>query len=175
MIASAILLPIGAGLLCTLTPTTGHAKWIGVQVLFGFALGLGMQQPNLAVQACLPKSDVPMAISIIFFGQTLGGAIFVSVAQNLLSTRLISGLAGIPGFDARSVVNIGATEIRNVVPVQFLARVVAAYNTAIVDVFYVGVGLSCCLIFGAVSMEWKNLKTSNNIKQKPAVGNEEKA
>lgn len=44
MIASAVLMPIGAGLITTFHVDTPKSHWIGYQVLFGFGLGLGMQQ-----------------------------------------------------------------------------------------------------------------------------------
>ncbi|KAF2499315.1 MFS general substrate transporter, partial [Lophium mytilinum] len=44
MLASTILMTIGAGLLTTFETDTGHAKWIGFQFLFGAGVGLGMQQ-----------------------------------------------------------------------------------------------------------------------------------
>ena len=36
---------IGVGLLSTLTPDSGHAKWIGYQCIAGIGIGFGMQQP----------------------------------------------------------------------------------------------------------------------------------
>jgi len=44
MIASSVLMAIGAGLLTTFKVNTGHAEWIGYQALFGIGVGLGMQQ-----------------------------------------------------------------------------------------------------------------------------------
>ncbi|KAK9246185.1 hypothetical protein V1506DRAFT_536099 [Lipomyces tetrasporus] len=43
MIASSILLSVGAGPVTTFTRNTGHATWIGYQDLFGFDVGLGLQ------------------------------------------------------------------------------------------------------------------------------------
>jgi MFS family permease len=37
---SATIMPIGAGLITTFTPTTNHPKWIGYQVIYGFGLGM---------------------------------------------------------------------------------------------------------------------------------------
>jgi len=169
MIATAVIMPIGAGLLCTFTPTTGHAKWIAYQFLFGFGMGLGMQQPNLAAQATVAKRQVPTAISVLMFFQTLGGAVFASVGQNLLSSRLVKGLASIPDFDSSNVVHIGATELRNVIPAKYLPQVIDVYNVALKDVFYLGAALAACTIFGALTIEWKNLKKSANVTQKAPV------
>lgn len=43
----------------------------------------------------LKDQDVPIGASLIFFSQWLGGAIFVSVGQNVLSTKLVSGFKGL--------------------------------------------------------------------------------
>jgi MFS family permease len=160
MILSAAVVPIATGLFTTFHTDTGHAKWIGYQVLIGFGIGLGMQQSSMAAQTCLPKIDVPTGVSLMFFAQQLGGTVFVSVGQNILSTRLISGLAAarIPGLDPGIVVNAGATNIRNVVRPEYLGAVLKAYNHAVTTVFDVAVGTSCLLIVGAVFMEWKSVK-----------------
>ena len=45
MILGTIFGAIGVGLLSTLTPDSGHAKWIGYQCIAGIGIGFGMQQP----------------------------------------------------------------------------------------------------------------------------------
>ena len=69
MILCVIMAPIGAGLLSTLQPDSGHAKWIGYQVLFGIGLGSGFQQPMIVAQASLPMADVPIGTAIMAFAQ----------------------------------------------------------------------------------------------------------
>ena len=69
MYLSAILMPIGAGLLSTLKPDSGHAEWIGYQAIFGFGTGAGFQQPLLAAQAVLPLADIPIGTAIMMFAQ----------------------------------------------------------------------------------------------------------
>jgi hypothetical protein len=62
---------VGAGLISTFKPNTGHAKWIGYQVLYGFGLGCGTQAPVMAAQTVLELEDVPVGMSIQIFMQTL--------------------------------------------------------------------------------------------------------
>jgi MFS family permease len=160
MLACAVIVPIAAGLFTTFQTDTGHAKWIGYQVLVGFGIGLGMQQSSMAAQTCLEKIDVPTGVSLMFFGQQLGGTVFVSVGQNILSSRLISALAAarIPGLVPRIVINAGATNLRNVVRPEYLGAVLKAYNHAVTNVFDVAVGTGCVLIVGALAMEWRSVK-----------------
>ena len=161
LIAGTVLLSIGVGLLTTLTVTVSEPKWIGFQVLVGFAVGLGQQQAGLAAQTVLSKKDVPTGISLKFFGQQLGGAIFIAVAQNVLEMKLISGLSGVPDFDPYQIVNMGATEIRGSVPSALLPVVLLAYNNAITSLFKVAIGLATISILGALVMEWKSVKGKN--------------
>lgn len=64
-----VLMPIGMGLISTFAVDTDHEKWIGCQVLLGFGIGIGMQQPSVTVQTVLNRKDVPTAMALIFFTQ----------------------------------------------------------------------------------------------------------
>ena len=46
-----------------------------------------------AVQTVLDISLVPIGTSIVIFVQTLGGALFVSIGQNVFPNKLVKGLA----------------------------------------------------------------------------------
>ena len=161
LLAGTVLLSIGAGLLTTLTVTTGEPKWLGFQVIVGFAIGLSQQQAGLAAQTVLSKKDVATGVSLKFFGQQLGGAIFISVAQNVLETKLIAGLSDLPDFDPYQIVNMGATEIRGSVPPPLLPVVLLAYNNAITSLFMVAAALAAVSILGALLVEWKSVKGKN--------------
>jgi len=162
MIASSVVMPIGVGLFTTFTPETGHAKWIGYQILFGFGLGLGMQQGSMAAQTVLAKKDVPTGVSLNFFAQQLGGSIFVSVGENILVNRLIAGLSSIPDFDPAVIVNTGATEIKSAIGSQYLDVVRIIYNHAITDVFDVAVALACLTVIGSLLIEWRSVKAQKD-------------
>jgi hypothetical protein len=158
MILGTVLMAGGGGLLTTFSVSTTKGQWIGYQVLFGFGLGLAMQMPSMAAQTVLRNADVPIGASLMLFAQWLGGAIFVSVGQNVLTTKLVSGLANIPGFDPKFITSFGATELRAFIPPQFLTEVLGIYNGALVKVFDVALILSCLSIFGALTMEWRSVK-----------------
>ena len=158
LIAGAIIAPIGAGLLTLFKPTTAHPMWIGFQVVFGFGIGMGLQQTNIAAQTVLDKKDAPTGISIVFFGQTLGGTISVAIGQNILDNKLISGLSKINGINAHDIINAGATQLRSMFDEQQLPEVLVVYNHAIVTVFYCAVGFACAPILAALAMEWRSVK-----------------
>ncbi|KAI7213425.1 MFS general substrate transporter [Hortaea werneckii] len=158
-IASAIIMPIGAGLITTWTIQTGSPKWIGFQILFGFGVGLGMQQATMAAQTVLRKQDVPTGVALLFFAQQLGGAIFVSVGQNVLNSRLVSGIARlVPDLSPERILNTGATELRRIVPANDLQGVLVAYNSALRQVFVVATAMACLAALGAFGLEWRSVK-----------------
>lgn len=169
MYIASVLTPIGAGLISTFTVTTGHSKWIGYQVIFGTGLGIGMMQPANAVQTVLANKDVPTGVSLTFFMQSLGAAMFTSIANNVFGNKLGEGLASIPGVDVSTVARVGATDLRHYVTAAALPAVLKAYNSALVNAFYVATAMSALYIVGTVPMEWKNMKNSQNSSLKPKV------
>ena len=159
MIAAAAFMATGAGLLTTLTVDTPSANWIGYQILYGFGVGLGMQQSTMAGLTVLDKSEIGIGMGLMFFAQTLGGAVFVSVGQNVFAGRLRGGLQGVAGVDATAVLKAGASAVRKTVKdTSTLAAVLAVYNGALVRVFIVVTVVSALVAVGALSMEWKDTK-----------------
>ena len=157
-IAGVWLMSIGSGLLTTLHVDTGPGKCIGSQVLYGLGMGLCFQTPNLATQAVLPKPDVPMGLALMFFGQLLGAAVFVSIGQNVLDNQLIYRLSDLPGFSNSLVSSGGAASLLEVVHADQRETVLTAYNEALRKVFQIGLILSCLASLGVFLMEWRSLK-----------------
>jgi len=160
MIACSVIISVASGLLTTWTIDTREGIRIGYQVIFGFGMELGQQQAGLAAQAVLPKEDAATGVNLKFFRQTLGGAVFIAVAQNILNNRLADNLTNLdlPGLDPEAIINTGATDLRSIVPVQYLEKVPVGYNVALTDVFWVAVGASCLSLMGAALTEWKSVK-----------------
>lgn len=158
MIASSVIMSIGAGLLTTLEVDTGSPKWIGYQAILGIGVGMGLQQSFIAVQTVLPMADIPMGTTILVFLQSFGGALFIAVAQNIFTNKLEKGVAGVANLEPGIVLREGATELKNVIPRESLPAVLVAYNDAIRETFYVGVAMACLTIIGSAGMEWKSVK-----------------
>jgi len=158
-IASFIFASIGSGLLTTWTIDTGASKWIGYQIIYGFGIGFGMQQPIVTVQAVLPLKDVPVGSAMVTFFQIFGGSLFVSAAQNIFNNRLISEIVqNVPGVDPQIVTHVGATNLARAIPPQFFEGVQKAYNTALTETWYISVALSCLSAIPALLVEWKSVK-----------------
>lgn len=165
MIVSSILMSVGAGLISTWKVETGHSKWIGYQALFGLGCGLGMNQPLIAAQTVLHIDDVSVGTALVIFGQTLGGAIFISAGENIFTNKLLQGLrSAAPELDPAVVLATGATELRKAVQPQFLQAVIFAYNEALIKAFYAAVALSSLTIIGSLGVEWRSVKESEGEK-----------
>ncbi|KAH8602631.1 major facilitator superfamily domain-containing protein [Bisporella sp. PMI_857] len=159
MIASTVLMAIGVGLMYTFTPDVGHPAWIGYQAIAGIGIGLGMQQPLIAVQTVLDITWVPIGTSVIIFLQTLGGALFVSIGQNVFSNELVKGLKKYaPTIDPLIVLSTGATSIQKDIEKEFLPGVTLAYNNALVQTFLAAAIMAALTIIGSATIEWKSVK-----------------
>ena len=168
MILAGILGSIGAGLISTFWLDTSEGKWIGYQIIYGFGQGLGLQQTALAIQAVLARRDVPIGGAFNFFGIGLGGAIFVSVTDNIFINRYADNLVGIPNLPPDFARNTGATDIRATTPPDQLSAVLRAYNGALKDCWYVSVALAALLTPVALGMEWKDIRKKQGGPDKPA-------
>ena len=159
MLASTVLTSIGAGLLTTFDLSTGSPNWIGYHVVIGFGFGLGLQLPLIAVQTVLDMSEVPSATALMIFLQLFGAAIFVSVGESVLTNKLISYISqNVPGVDAVAAASAGATNIRKVIPAEYLMGVLQVYNDALTQVFKIVLVMACLTTIGSVAIEWKSVK-----------------
>jgi MFS family permease len=174
MLLSPVLCSIGAGLLSTLSPSSDHSHWIGYQVLYGFGIGCGFQTATLTAQVVLPRADVSIGMAMMFFMQQLGGSVFLSVSQNVFSSRLVDSLSGVAGLDAHAIVNTGATDLRSIVPQNVFSVVVDAYSYALTRVFILATALSACMVLGSLLVEWKSIKGKKGA-ESPSKTDESKA
>jgi hypothetical protein len=92
---------------------------------------MGMQQPLIRAQTVLRLQDVPVGSSLLVLMQSLGGCIFLAVANDVFINRLISGLTAVPGIDPRIVLSAGAMNL------NFGPAVEMVYNDALTQTYYV--------------------------------------
>ncbi|KAJ5291744.1 major facilitator superfamily domain-containing protein [Penicillium angulare] len=149
---------IGVGLLTTFHVDTSKSYWIGYQILYGFGLGACFQAPSMAAQTILPRNEVSIGASLMLFGQTLSGSIFVSVGQNVLDSQLVKRLANITTITSQQVQNSGTTGLFSIVPDKDHGKVLEAYNGSLCACFRVALVLACLTIVGGIAMEWRSVK-----------------
>jgi hypothetical protein len=133
-------------------------------VIIGAGAGLGIQQAHTAAQTVLASTDVPTGAVILIFAQILGGSIWISVAQNVLTSQLLRNLrdAAVPGLDPETILNVGATGLRDVVGPQYLDVVLKVYNFSLTRTFLCGVALAAAAFIASVGMEWKSIRKASN-------------
>lgn len=76
LIISSIITAVGSGLLSTLKVDSTIGYWFGYQVILAAGAGLGAQNVMLVAQVAVPMTEMPMAVSILTFTQTLSSSIF---------------------------------------------------------------------------------------------------
>ncbi|GJC80766.1 efflux pump roqT [Colletotrichum liriopes] len=171
MIAATVFMSIGAGLITTWTPDVPTRDWIGYQVLYGLGSGQSMQTPLMVVQTVLPMTEIPLGTALVMFLQTLGGAIFISVAQNVFTNELRAGLARkLPNVNATAIVDGGANTIRmpGILPTDELEAVIRIYSKSLTNSWYVAVALACGSVAGSLLLQWRTVKQQ----EPPTAGDE---
>ncbi|KAF4540686.1 MFS toxin efflux pump [Lasiodiplodia theobromae] len=163
MLLSTALVSASVGMMYAYDLGTSTVYWAASLVMFGFGSGMGMQMPLTAVQTVLKGTDIALGTSVLLLAQSLSGAIFLSVGQNLFATKLLEELKSrAPGVDATVVVNNGASGLKALVTEKYGAEaataVLQAYNIALRQCFLVCVILSCLTILSGLGTEWKSVK-----------------
>jgi MFS family permease len=163
MLVCMVLYSVGAGLITTFSLTTGLPKWFGYQVLAGLGIGVGFQGGVLVVQTVLPLKDVPVATACVSFFQTLGGALFIAVAQSLFQNALLSGIQqNAPELPAQTFLHSGATSIREILAglhqEDKLDIVLQAYVDGLTNCFWITAACAIAAFFAACGLQWKSVK-----------------
>jgi hypothetical protein len=159
MIGGAAVFTIGSGLIYTLQVSSTAGHWIGYQILAGLGAGAGIQLPFIAVQVVLSTKDMPTGNAIAIFFNSLGGAISISIAQNIFSNGLIQNVPKYaPGIDPAAVISAGSTHLRTAIPAALLAGVLKAYMISLNHAFVLAIVVGGIATFLACFVEWKSVK-----------------
>jgi hypothetical protein len=149
---------IGSGLLFTLRVNSTVGQWIGYQVPPGLGVGMAVQIPFIAVQVVLPAKDMPSGSGLVGFFNALGGAISISIAQNIFASRLVEKVDDISGVDAAAIIHAGATGINSVVSGNTIALVREAYNYALTRAFILPIATGAGAFSVSFAMHWRSVK-----------------
>jgi MFS family permease len=175
MILGSCLMAVGTGLITTWNMGTSNSMWIGYQAIVGFGVGCTMQHPNIAVQTVLPRHDVPIGTAVLSLCQTLGGAVFTAVGQNLYIDKFSAGLEQIGGLDPHRVLGSGATDLAKGVSPAVRHRILEAYNVSLTQgTFFAAMIIACLAVPAALGMEWRSVKEKQGPPQKPVARDQEK-
>lgn len=128
----------------------------------------------LVVQNNVSHEWIPQATACVQFFQSLGGAIFIAVAQAVFQNGLTEGLArNAPGLPAQAFINSGASQIPQVLAQmhaeQYTTAVLTAYLDGLRNSYFISVGCGAAAFVAACGLSWKKIQ-----KQKaPAAAGEE--
>jgi hypothetical protein len=157
-IGSAIF-TIGAGMIYSLKVDSSAGEWIGYQILAGVGAGMCVQIPFIAVQVVLSKKDMPVGNAVAIFFNSLGGAVSISIAQNIFSNALLKQIPlHTTGVDARKIIAAGATHVKEVTPAGQLAGVLLAYNDALTQAYILGIACAGIAFLSSLLFEWRSVK-----------------
>jgi hypothetical protein len=146
-------------MLYTLKVNSSTGAWIGYQIIAGAGSGAAIQLPFIAVQVVLSAKDMPIGNSIAIFFNSLGGAIAISIAQNIFSNTLVKEIPlYVPDLDPYAVVQAGATHLRAAVSPQQLPGALLAYNKAVTTAFVLPVATAGLGFLSSLLFEWKSVK-----------------
>ncbi|KAF3394295.1 Efflux pump roqT [Penicillium rolfsii] len=135
----------GAGLITTFSVHTPLRQWFRYQVLAGLGTGVLFQAAILVVQ------------------NTLGGTIFLAVAQTVFQNGIIDTVRrDAPGVNPHSIIDGGASDVR-----QILARmgradavdaVIGAYTVGFRNTFYLTAAAAGCTFLVIWVFSWKRIQ-----------------
>lgn len=158
-----VLFSIGSGLITTFDIHTPLREWFGYQVLTGLGIGAGFQIGAIVVQTVLPQEWVPVGTACIQFFQTLGGAIFIAVAQTVFQNGLISKIQQDNiGVDPYIFINSGASQTREILTQMgredAIQPVLEAYMKGLKNTYYITLACAICAFISTLFLEFKSVK-----------------
>ncbi len=158
-----VLFSLGSGMITTFDIHTPLREWFGYQVLAGLGIGAGFQIGALVVQTVLPQEWVPVGTACIQFFQTLGGAIFIAVAQTVFQNGLISEIQQDNiGIDPYIFINSGASQTREILRKMgredAIQPVLQAYMKGLKNTYYITLACALCAFVSTLFLEFKSVK-----------------
>ncbi|KAK3681283.1 major facilitator superfamily domain-containing protein [Podospora appendiculata] len=171
-----VLLTIGCGLISTYSPSTSHVAWIGYQVILGSGRGIGVQMPIIALQNFLDGSKIALGTSLLMFCHTIGGAVFLSLAEMIFTNGLRSLIpVYAPLVDPNAIIAAGATSsgLLTAVDPSQLSGVLVAICKSVNRVFYITAGAGFAAFCFAWGMGWKDVRKRDDDFQALGTENDE--
>lgn len=158
-----VLFSVGSGMITTFDVHTPLREWFGYQVLTGLGIGAGFQIGAIVVQTVLPQEWVPVGTACIQFFQTLGGAVFIAVAQTVFQNGLIAKIQQDNlGINPYVFINSGASETRQILTKMgredAIVPVLEAYMKGLRNTYYITLACALCAFISTLFLEFKSVK-----------------
>ena len=157
---------VGCGLLSLLHVSTPSSHWIGYQIVASTGLGMAVQQGFIAVQTVLPLPQIPIGTAAVVASQSLGGAIFISVANTIFERTLLDQItsnAVTADINTTTLTTTGSTTFRSTVSGEQLQLLLTFYNNSLTKVFIACVPLAGLAFLASLGLEWRSVKTEKSV------------
>lgn len=168
MIAGAVLLTTGTGLMGTIHFDTSFTLVSLYLVIIGAGVGMLMQNLVLAVQNTLDVREVGSGTSTVAFFRTLGGALGVSALGVVLSHRvtdlMAKGLVAI-GIDPTAMGSDGAIPDLSTLPENIRMVVEQAFGNGVADLFLVATPVALISLIAVLFLKEVPLGNRSGIEQ----------
>ena len=103
-------------------------------------------------------------MTLLIFGQSFGGALFLALAETVFGRSLVDHLKDhAPTVDPQTVIAVGATAFRKVVKPDQIVGILEAYNFALNDVFFLSAGAAVGTFIFALGMGWVDIRKKEAI------------
>ncbi|KAK4127230.1 MFS general substrate transporter [Parathielavia appendiculata] len=178
VLPSMVLFTVGSGMITTFALDSPLRVWFGYQVLAGMpfrgfpypanpiqglGIGVGFQTGVLVVQNSVSHEWIPQATACVQFFQSMGGAIFIAVAQTVFQNGLIEGIErDAPGIPPQIFINSGASQIPQVLQhlgaTQYLTAVLTAYLDGLRNSYFISVACAAAAFVSACGLSWKKIQ-----------------
>ncbi|KAK4134864.1 MFS general substrate transporter [Trichocladium antarcticum] len=166
VLPSMVLFAVGCGMITTFGLDSPTRVWFGYQVITGLGIGIGFQTGVLVVQNTMPMEWIPVGTACVQFFQSLGGAIFIAVAQSVFQNGLTSGIErNVPVIPSQVFINSGASQIDEVLKqwnaTEYKTAVLTAYMDGLRNSYYISAATASCAFVAAAGLSWKKIQKRN--------------
>ncbi|KAF2114565.1 MFS gliotoxin efflux transporter glia [Lophiotrema nucula] len=151
----ALLSTAGVVAMYTLGPDASSGDWIGFELLTAVGVGLALQIPMIANQAAVSADDIATVTSLSLFCENIGTTLFVAAGEAAFTQGLMASISqNVPSVDPHVMLDIGATQVRQVFAGSELQKVLASYldGCKISHIISVACGVGACLVSWGVGL-----------------------
>lgn len=170
MIVGIMIASICAGFITQFNAYTSTVKWAALIVVHRIGLGMAQQLPYTALQAVLETADTMTGNAIAIFFWQLGGAVAVSVGQNLLLNDLRTNIPKYTNaVSPQQVIDAGAGALVDLAPnATVLRQLREAYAESLKGTYMLALAGTCVALPFAAGMQWLNIKKIAEERRKKA-------
>lgn len=158
-----ILFSVGTGMISTFDIDSPTRVWFGYQVLAGLGIGSGFQTGSLVIQTILPYQWISVGTACVQLMQSLGGAIFIAVAQTLFANGFIDQVTkDNVGINPYVFLNGGASQVREILKEMHREdatdAILHAYMNGLRNSYYLSTAMAVGAFCATLILEIRSVK-----------------